>query len=216
MKYTIIFCLIGCALLGLSGFCNDTPEAPASQPLNLLATQFTASAMPQDTIHFFISEAGDGPSIPDSVLKATLDSFQFKQLHYDTGTAQFRQLGKYPFGDDMEALLVGTEEFWFGKQTLILTDKKTGKVISLQEVSHFYGGDGGQTAAESWWFTRAKPPRIYTKFAQHGYRNTGADEPEEYHSEEGILLEWQNGGFRIISQPDSLNALKKFAMYQVW
>ena len=216
MKYTIIFCLICCALSGLSGFCNDTPEAPASQPLSLQATQFTASAMPQDTLHFFISEAGDGPSIPDSVLKAKLDSVQFKQLHYDTGTAQFRQLGKYPFGDDMEALLVGTEEFWFGKQTLILTNKKTGKVVSLLEVSHFYGGDGGQTAAESWWFRNVIPPQIYLKTAQHGYRPQKNGDPIEYYLEEGQLLEWRSSGFSPVPQPDSLAMLKRYAMYRVW
>ncbi|MCC7464947.1 MAG: hypothetical protein IT261_01680, partial [Saprospiraceae bacterium] len=170
MKHTILLGLICSALFGICGFCGDTPPETAPPSVNLLSAQFAESALPPDTLHFFISEAGDGPAISDTLLRASLDSAQFAQLHFDAGDAQFRQLGRYSFNETLDALLIGTEEFWFGKQTLILTDKKTGKVAGMLEVSNFYGGDGGQTASESWWFRQSNPPRIYVKTAQHGYR----------------------------------------------
>ncbi|MBN8679358.1 MAG: hypothetical protein J0M29_14110 [Chitinophagales bacterium] len=216
MKYSFLFGLICSAMLGICGFCgNPQPESNATAPLGLVSAFGQASEAP-DTLHFFISEAGDGPLISDSLLKAGMDSAQFEQLHFGTGDAQFRQLGRYNFIENLDALLIGTEEFWFGKQTLLFTDKKTGKLVGLVEVSHFYGGESGQTASESWWFRNANPPRLYTKLAEHGYRATDGEEPEEYHSEEGILLEWQKGAFQRIPQPDSLGALQKFSMYRVW
>jgi hypothetical protein len=216
MKHTILFGLICSALFGICGFCGDTPTATAPPIVSSLTAQFAVSALPPDTLHFFISEAGDGPAIPDSLLKLSLDSAQFEQLHFGTGEAQFRQLGRYSFNETLDALLIGTEEFWFGKQTLVLTDKKTGKVAGLLEVSNFYGGDGGQTASESWWFRTSNPPRIYVKTAQHGFKMQPDGDPLEYYQEEGQLLEWQQNTFKPIPQPDSLVFLKNFPMYRVW
>lgn len=204
------------ALVCLAGFCGSPqPEANTLAPLGL-ASAFGQPSTAPDTLHFFISEAGDGPLISDSLLKAGLDSAQFEQLHFGTGDAQFRQLGRYSFTENLDAILIGTEEFWFGKQTLLFTDKKSGVVAGLVEVSHFYGGESGQTASESWWFRNSNPPMLYTKLAEHGYRATDREEPEEYYSEEGVLLEWQQGVFRRIPQSDSLGALQKFTMYRVW
>ena len=36
-------------------------------------------------------------------------------------------------------------EFWFGKQSLLIFDFQQQKCLVVVELSHFYGGDGGQT-----------------------------------------------------------------------
>lgn len=216
MKHSILLGLMCSAIISICGFCGDTPAPEAASSSHLLAAQFAETPQPPDTLHFFISEAGDGPAITDSILRVSMDSTQFAQLHFGTGEAQFRQLGRYTFNETLDALLIGTEEYWFGKQTLVLMDKKTGKVAGMLEVSHFYGGDGGQTAAESWWFRQSNPSRIYVKTAQHGFRMQPEGDPIAYYQEEGQLYEWQQNAFKLIPQPDSIQWLKNFSMYRVW
>jgi len=184
------------------------PDTPASR----LAASFENLPEIPDTLHFFLPEKPSNIPVSDTLLKMALDSAQYENLHFDTGEAHFWAQGKFSFTKDIDACLLQTEEFWFGKLTLLLYDKKTRKFLTTLEVANFYGGDGGQVAVESWLLPRPAPPRIFIKNAEHGFSMAGEDEPREYLSESGALLQWQSPAFTPVANPDSAVFLQKLKM----
>lgn len=202
-------------LLGWLGTCWST-KLPGNTRSQALYALFPEVPEAPDTVHFFLPEHPAGTPVPDSLLRACLDSAQYASLHFDTGEAQFWAVGNYDFAPEMKACLLQTSEFWFGKQSLLLYDKKQKRFFQTLEVGNFYGGDGGQTAKEAWWFRQANPPRLYLKTADHGFSMHEASEPTEYLWEHGELLEWETSGFRPLPLPDSSAFLQKFRMNREW
>lgn len=171
-----------------------------------------------DTMHCFLAETPAGLPISDTLLKTVLDSTQFESLHFGTGEARFWALGQFPFAEGLVAGLLRTEEFWFGKQSLLIFDLRHQKCLTVVELSHFYGGDGGQTASESWLFRGAMPPRLFVKNAEHWFAlpDTPADEPQEHLQESGQLYQWDTNRFRALPNPDSLPFLRQYTMHRTW
>jgi hypothetical protein len=195
-----------------------TGPAPVQTPLQQLLSHFPARPGRPDTLHCFLADSTGGIAISDTLLKTVLDSTQFESLHFDTGEARFWALGQILFADSLLAGLVQTEEFWFGKQSLLVFDLKQQKCLGMVELSHFYGGDGGQTASESWLFSGKNPPQLFVKTAQHGFimADNPTGEPQEYLDESGQLLQWNATGFQPVPNPDSLLFLRRFSMNREW
>jgi hypothetical protein len=171
-----------------------------------------------DTVHCFLPEMPIGNVLADSLLKTVLDSAQFESLHYGTGDAHFRAVGQFRFGKGLRAALVYTEEFWFGKQTLLIFDPQQQKCLTAMEVSHFYGGDGGQTASESWIFRGKTPAQIYVKTAEHGITvaDSPTDDPKEYLRESGRLWQWKGHQFQPLIHPDSMVFMRHYLLHKTW
>lgn len=195
-----------------------TRPAPVQTPLAQCLARFQSHPEWPDTLHCFLAEAGTGVHVSDTLLKTVLDSVQFESLHYGTGDAHFWALGQFPFAEGLSAGLLQTEEFWFGKQNLLIFDLQKQKCLAVVELSHFYGGDGGQTASESWLFRSKVPPQLFVKNAEHGFRlpKVETDEPQEYLQEYGQLFQWGAQQFQPLPNPDSLLFLQRYSMHRTW
>ena len=213
MRIKITFLLASAAFLLLQATCIR----PAQAPSNPVLSRFPALSALPDTLHGFLSDSTGGIALSDTLLKTVLDSVQFASLHFDTGEAQFRALGQFPFAHGLRAALLRTEEFWFGKLSLLIFDPGQQKCLDVVELSHFYGGDGGQTASESWLFV-SPAPRLFVKTAEHGFSPSEVPdaEPQEYLHESGQLFVWAATGFQPVPNPDSLLFLQKFKMHRAW
>jgi hypothetical protein len=169
-------------------------------------------------LHSYLAESPAGVPISDTLLKTVLDSTQFESLHYGTGEARFWALGQFPFEGGLSAAIVQTEESWFGKQSLLVFDLQQTKCLAVVELSHFYGGDGGQTASESWLFRKKVPLQLFVKTAEHGLSVSpgSADEPQEYLREPGQLFQWVKQEFQPIPNPDSSLFVQQYRMHRTW
>jgi hypothetical protein len=204
------------ALLLIGTECTRT--LPAQTYVRQLLTCFQARADLSDTVHYFLEETPAGTAISDTLLKTVLDSVQFESLHFGTGEARFSALGQFPFADGLTAAVLRTEEFWFGKKSLLVFDLRQQKCLAVVALSHFYGGDGGQIASESWLFLSKTPPQLFVKTAEHGLMlsNTGAEELQAYLRESGQLFQWEAAQFRPMANPDSSLFLRKYQMNRTW
>ena len=204
------------ALLFVQLKCASPTPAPTS--LTSYLASFPIRPDWPETLHFFLADSLVGTPLSDTLLKAVLDSAQFESLHFGTGEARFSALGQFPLEEGFSAGVVQTEEFWFGKQSLLVFDIEKQKCLSVVELSHFYGGDGGQTASESWLFRGKSPLRLFVKTAEHGLTppNDPADDLVEYLRESGQLFLWEAKQFRPVPNPDSLLFLEQFRMHQEW
>lgn len=197
-------------LLALAACSRPTPPpAPPATPAETLHAVFAAGTA-VDTVHFFLPDSAVGAPVPDSLLKLCLDSTQFNSLHYETGEARFYAVEKRALTGDTDACLLYTQEFWFGKLSLLFYDRPNRRFYGVQEVSSFYGGDGGQVAVESWLLSYTGVPHLYAKTAQHGF--IPGEEPKEYYDEAGALLRWDGRAFQPVVHPDSAAWLAKFRM----
>jgi hypothetical protein len=131
-------------------------------------TRFPARPGWPDTLHFFLTETPAGVPLSDTLLRTILDSAQFESLHYGTGEARFWALGQFPLTAGLSAGIVQTTEFWFGKQSLLVFDPRQPRCLAVVELAHFYGGDGGQTASESWLFRSHTPLQLFIKMLNMG------------------------------------------------
>lgn len=197
---------------------NCTQKVSVSGPAETCLKRFSEYTNKPDTLHNFIADLPTGNPLSDTLLKTVLDSAQFENLHFGTGQPRFWALGKFTLENDMRGCIVQTEEHWFGKQSLLIFDMKQQKCTSVTEVSHFYGGDGGQTASKSWLFLNTRPPRLFVKTAEHGLvpPQNDTDEPREYLHESGRLFQWKNTKFDPVSNPDSALFLQRFQMHRSW
>jgi hypothetical protein len=213
-KSSLLFILA--ALLMVSAMCKRI--VPVQSPVNQLLTHFPARPDWPDTLHCFLEEEPTGVTISDTLLKIVLDSAQFERLHFGTGEAQFFAMGQFRFAEGLSAGIVRTEEFWFGKQSLLVMDHRKQKCLAVVELTHFYGGDGGQTASESWLFHNKMPPQLFVRSAEHGfsYSDTTAEEPKEYLHESGELFQWEATQFRSVPNPDSSLFLRQYRMHRTW
>lgn len=191
---------------------------PASDPVAQCLAVFPPHPDWPDTLHCFLTDSSAGFPLSDTLLKTVLDSAQFENLHFGTSEARFWALGQFPFADGLSAALLQTEEFWFGKQSLLIFDLRQQKCQAVVELSHFYGGDGGQTASESWLFRSDVPPRLFVKTAEHGFvlPDDETDDPREYLREYGRLFQWEINQFRPVDNPDSLLFLQQYPMHRTW
>ncbi len=208
--------IIATALL-LLGFACSRPVS-TQNALDQLLTHFPAQADWPDTLHCFLEESPKGTAISDSLLKTVLDSTQFENLHFGTGDAEFIALEQFPFAKGLRAALLHTKEFWFGKQSLLVFDPKQQKCITVVELSHFYGGDGGQTATESWLFRDQASQKLFVKNAEHGLTpsDNPTAEPQEYVLEQGQLYQWNETQFQRLDNPDSAAYMRRFLMRRAW
>lgn len=215
MEKIILFIALA-ALLLFGTEC--TRPVPAQSPLAQCLSRFPARPDWPDTLHCYLAESPVGAPISDTLLKTVLDSAQFESLHYGTGDARFWALGQFPFANGRSAGLLQTEESWFGKQSLLVFDLRQQKCVAVVELSHFYGGDGGQTASESWLFRSKVPLQLFVKTAEHGLTlsGTSTDEPQEYLRESGQLFQWDAKQFRPIPNPDSSLFLQQYRMHRTW
>ncbi|MBN8682462.1 MAG: hypothetical protein J0L99_07410 [Chitinophagales bacterium] len=213
MNKKITFLLACAAFLLVQATC----VRPAQSPSGPVLSRFPELSNMPDTLHGFLSDSTAGIALSDTLLKSALDSAQFASLHFDTGEAQFLALGQFPFAHGLRAALLRTEEFWFGKLSLLIFDPKQQKCLYVAELSHFYGGDGGQTASESWLFA-GPAPRLFVKTADHGFTppKESDTEPQEYLHESGQLFAWAATRFQPVQNPDSLLFLQKFRMHRAW
>lgn len=195
-----------------------TRPAPTQTKASQFLTHFPSRTDLSDTLHCFLEEAPTGTAVSDTLLKTVLDSTQFESLHYGTGEARFSAVGQFAFAEGLTAVLLRTEEFWFGKVSLLVFDLQQQKCLSVADLSHFYGGDGGQTASESWLFKSKVPPQLFVKTAEHGFAlsETATDEPKEYLRESGQLFQWEAKQFHPIANPDSSLFLRKYGMHRTW
>lgn len=208
-----LFILAFCALLNT----NCTSER-MSNPVAQCLAHFPAPTALPDTLPFFLAEHPVGNPLADSLLQAVLDSVQFASLHFGTGEGRFWAVAQFPFGKELQAALVQTEELWFGKQSLLIFDRPRAKCLGVVELAHFYGGDGGQTASAAWLFSHQLPMQLYRKTAEHGL-TPGAvpeEEPQEYLRESGALYQWTGQRFQAIPNPDSLRFLQQFSLHRTW
>jgi hypothetical protein len=194
------------------------PVSPRQTPLAQCLTHFPPRPGLPDTLHCFLAESPEGAPLSDTLLKMVLDSAQFENLHFGTGDARFHALGQFPFAPDLQAGLVRTEEHWFGKQSLLIFDLRRQKCLAVVELAHFYGGDGGQTASESWLFRDGIAPRLFVKNAEHWITppDDPAHEPQEYLREQGQLLQWKAGQFQRMTNPDSSLFMRQYRMRRTW
>lgn len=191
--------------------------APAKTPFDQFQACFPTRTDWPDTLHCFLQETPAGVAISDTLLKTVLDSAQFESLHFGTGEARYWALGQLPFEAGLSAFLLQTEEFWFGKQNLLVFDPRGQKCLTVVELSHFYGGDGGQTASESWLFRKKIPNELFYKTAEHWIAiSDTSDEPQEQLRENGQLYQWQDRQFLPIHNPDSSLFLQQFRMHRTW
>jgi hypothetical protein len=203
------------AALALAGAgCARPAPAPAAQCLAI----FPSHPDWPDTLHCFLADSSAGLPVSDTLLKTVLDSAQFASLHFGTGEARFWALGQFPFADGLSAAMLQTEEFWFGKLSLLVFVPGQQRCLAVVELSHFYGGDGGQTASEAWLFRRTSPPRLFVKNAEHGFvlPDDETDDPREYLREYGRLFQWEINQFRPVDNPDSLLFLQRYPMHRTW
>jgi hypothetical protein len=194
------------------------PVSPRQTPLAQCLTHFPPRPDLPDTLHCFLAESPKGTPLSDTLLKMALDTAQFESLHFGTGEARFQALGQFPFAADLQACLLHTEEFWFGKQSLLIVDLRQQKCLAVVELAHFYGGDGGQTASESWLFRDKVAPQLFVKTAEHGLTLTDSstDEPQEYLRERGQLFQWEVDQFQRIRNPDSSLFMQQYRMHRTW
>jgi hypothetical protein len=212
MQNLLCITLGACLLFGTG--CTSAVSTPSTSFL----TAFPERSDWPDTLHCFLPETPVGNTLSDSLLKTVLDSAQFESLHYGTGDAHFRATDQFAFSDDLRAALVHTEEFWFGKQSLLVFDLRKQKCLEVVELAHFYGGDGGQTASESWLFGNKTAPRLFVKTAEHGLApsESPTEELREYLQESGQLFQWAGRQFQHLPNPDSLRFLQQYRMHRTW
>jgi hypothetical protein len=205
------------ALLLLLGFACSRPLS-TKNTLDQLLTHFPIQAGLPDTLHCFLDESPKGTAISDSLLKTVLDSTQFENLHFGTGEAKFIALGQFPFAKGLRAGLLQTQEFWFGKLSLLVFASEQQKCLAVVELSHFYGGDGGQTAAESWLFRDQVQQQLFVKNAEHGLSpgDNPRAEPQEYLREQGQLYQWKETHFQRLPIRDSAAYMQRFLMQREW
>lgn len=208
--------IIFAALLFTSARC--TRLFPAQNTVNQLLKYFPLHSDWPDTLHCFLADPPAGMLLSDTLVKTMLDSAQFESLHFGTGEARFWALGQFPFAKGYTAGILQTEEFWFGKQSLLIFDPKAQKCLAVVELAHFYGGDGGQTASESWLFRSKDPVQLFVKNAEHGLAPTGnpEDDLQEYLREHGQLFRWEARQFRRVPNPDSVLFLQRYVMGRGW
>ncbi len=196
--------------------CHAPKKSVNNTPVHTLVSLFADLPALPDTVHFFLPENPAGKLVSGTQLKSCLDSTAFDNLQFGTGDVHFWAVGKFPFTHEVDACLLLTEESWFGKQTLLFYQKKQDRILSTLEVANFYGGDGGQTATESWWFRKSAPSKIFIQSAEHGIRMHEETEPTEYLSESGALLQWEQRTFKTMPNPDSSLFLQKLKMHREW
>lgn len=195
------------------GSCHSQEPAAARK----LADQFPDLSVSADTVHLFLQDSLSGHPISDTLLKATLDSTQYANLHFDTGDAHYQAVGKFQIADGMDFCLVQTEESWFKKLTALVYDRQQQKILTTLEVALFYGGEGGQVAVESWVFRKKTPLQVFIKNEEHGFSLQGdAAEPKEYQTASGRLWQWQPPVFKEMTNPDSALLLQKLSMRHTW
>lgn len=192
---------------------NCTRPSATQTPLAQCLSYFSPRPNVPDTLHCFLAEATEGTLLSDTLLKTVLDSTQFESLHFGTGEARFLALSQFSFAKDLCAALLRTEESWFRKQTLLVFDLRQQKCLAVVELAHFYGGDGGQTASESWLFPNVASPKLFVKTAEHGFVTQTDD---QYLREHGELLQWKVKNFHTIPNPDSVLFLRRFSMHRTW
>jgi hypothetical protein len=195
-----------------------TPVPPWHPSLTQCLTHFQFRPDLPDTLHCFLAKSPEGIPISDTILKTVLDSAQLESLHFGTGEARFWALGQFPFASGLQACLLRTEEFWFDKQSLLVFDLRRQKCLSVVELAHFYGGDGGQTASESWLFRDKVALRLFVKNVEHGLTpaDSPTDEPQEYLREHGQLFQWNTNQFQRIPNPDSSLFMQQYRMHRTW
>jgi hypothetical protein len=170
-----------------------------------------------DTMHFYLNPSQEGVLLPDSLLQLVLTAEQHAQLHFDTGEAQFWAQQQFTFVDGWQAYLVQTEEFWFKKLNLLLFKPNGEKCAAVVTLAHFYGGDGGQTASESWLMRDKTAPLLFIKNAEHRLNiPDGADTPVEHLHELGQFYQWKKRRFQPVPRPDVSQWLSKFPMHHQW
>jgi hypothetical protein len=208
--------IIATALLLLNVACSR--PSTTQNGLDQLLGHFPAQTELPDTLHCFLDESPKGTAISDSLLKTVLDSTQFESLHFGTGDAEFIALGQFPFAEGLRAGLLYTKEFWFGKQSLLVFDPKQQKCLAVVELSHFYGGDGGQTAVESWLFRDQGSQKLFVKNVDHGLipSDNPTAEPQEYLREQGQFYQWDETRFQRLANPDSAAFMRRFLMRRAW
>lgn len=208
------FGILFIAILGAT--CTRHVQSPT--PLAQCLAHFQAKPKWPDTLHCFLADDVSGAPLSDALLQTVLDSAQFATLHFGSGEARFWALEQFPFANGLRACILRTEEFWFGKQCLLIFDLKNQKCRSVVELAHFYGGDSGQTASESWLFRNKRTPQLFVKNAEHwlSVSDASPDEPQEHLLESGQLFQWQSKQFIPIPNPDSLLFLRRYSMHRTW
>ncbi|MBL7827241.1 MAG: hypothetical protein JNJ57_11460 [Saprospiraceae bacterium] len=208
---------VACAAAVLWGctYCARPVSIPS--PFSQCLARFPSHSNWPDTLHCFLADTSAGLSISDTLLKTVLDSAQFECLHFGTGEPLFFAQARFPFVEGQTACILQTEEFWFGKLNLLIFDLRKQKCLAVTELSHFYGGDGGQTASEAWLFRKKTPPLLFVKRADHWLTvSNTSGEPEEHLHQSGQLFQWDATQFRVIANPDSLPFLKRYQMHRKW
>lgn len=213
----LFYCFTSISMLVWLLNCTANGGKEALTAPETLYAAFEAHSSTWDTLRFFLADQPSDRPVSDTLLKKCLDKATFEYLHFQTGAPKFWAGKKYPFADDLDVCLLNIEEFWFKKQVLLFYDKTKHTFVSAREVAHFYGGDGGQTAMESWLFHKPPNPCLYFKIADHWLViEQDQDEPTEHLLESGELLCWERSAFVPVMSPDSLRLKKHFKMHHQW
>lgn len=206
--------LLAAAILLACGKQADNKPPRAS---DVLLQQFPLLEKMPDTLHFFtIQDDSTMLDIPDSVLVAALPDSIFDELHFETSEADFHPRFRFPLDALHDACVVYVDEFWFHRQSLLVFDKNKKRFVGAQELSQFFGGDGGQVSSESWMLPKQQGGLLYTKESWHTITLDEGDEPLERIEENAHLEKWSGTGFVPVPLQDSLAMQLAFPMKWEW